>query len=741
MHIHPRIQTAILFCTLLLPLCAPITVTATSPPKKLATNTEAKTIEQVTLQLKWHHQFQFAGYYAALEKGFYWNEGLDVTIMEGGPHAAVDQLVISGVAQYGVLASELIEKRLLGEPLVLLSVIFQHSIRTLITLEGYGISAPSDLPNKPIMLNNNERVELMAMFAHEGIQPAQLSIQPKDDTAIDKLTAGDIVAINGSMGNQPYTLRQLGYTPRLIRPINYGIDFYGDSLFTTENEISQHPHRAAAFRRASIQGWYYAMKHPQEIIELIIQQYAPDKTREQLQFEADSLKPVILPDLVDIGHVNPGRIKQIAETYKHLKLVSGELSLDDFIYDPDRKADYSWMLWAFGLASVISMILILINHRLKAMVDQRTEQLVAANRALTESETTLKKSLKNTEEARKRIDTILRSINDGLIAVNPLGRIVLINQQAKTMLGFPKEVSTTESIGTLHLETALDQQISKTLSSGTGPTTPVEWAPRTKSGKNVVIRARTAPMLNEQGQLTGSISILYDITQERALDQVKTELISTAAHELRTPLTAIMGFIELLRDDNTSPEQTEEYLRIVYDKCDHLEVLISDLLDLARIESGQPIRTTKKRQDIIPLITQSIESFRHTSIRPLNLSVPDGAIQVLLDEGKFSQVINNLISNADKFSPENSAIQIACHQQGSDFVMTVTDEGIGMTDEQVERMFDKFYRADSSSTARGGLGLGMAITHNIVEAHQGRIEVESQPQKGTTIRVFLPIDI
>jgi len=336
----------------------------------------------VILQLKWSHQFQFAGYYAALHKGFYQEEGLDVTIKTGGPKVKVDEEVSSGRADFGVLASELIQKKAQGQPLVLLAVIMQHSPRAIITRADSGINSPSGLVGQRMMINRNEDTELMAMFAAEGVHLNRLNIIPKDKTANNKFINGKIDALNGSIGNQPFLFQSKGIPVKIIRPISYGIDFYGDSLFTSDVELKDHPDRVEGFRRATLRGWEYAMDHPSEIIDLIVDEYNSNKTREHLQFEADAIRKIILPEIIDMGHVNPHRIERIAQTYAAHNLVPSQFSLEGFIYDPSPVSNTKFirrLLIGFfifvAMAVMCGVILIIFNKRLKKKVEERTKEL------------------------------------------------------------------------------------------------------------------------------------------------------------------------------------------------------------------------------------------------------------------------------------------------------------------------------------------------------------------------------
>jgi len=339
--------------------------------------------KQIHLQLKWLHQFQFAGYYAALEKGFYKDAGLDVIIDEGGPAIDVAERVKSGTASFGVLASELAWKRSQGEPFVVLAAIIQHSIRAIIVRSDTGIASPADLVGKKVMLTQNEYAEILSMFKNEGIQKEKLTILEVTKDGNDKLLRGEIDGINGSIANQPYMFTQKGVPVNTIRPINYGIDFYGDCLFTTEKEMKDHPDRVAAFRQASLKGWEYALNNREELIDLIVKKYQAIGSREQLRFEADTLYQLILPNLVEVGHMNPGRWNRIVEAYKDFGFIDPGFSLKDFIYDPIPKPLGELFFWLFvtliglsSLASIAIFILWAFNRKLTKAVQHKTLDLV-----------------------------------------------------------------------------------------------------------------------------------------------------------------------------------------------------------------------------------------------------------------------------------------------------------------------------------------------------------------------------
>jgi len=295
--------------------------------------------EPIHLQLRWHHQFQFAGYYAALEKGYYKKAGLDVIIHAGSPEKKPVQEVLQGHAQYGEANSELLLERLRGAPLIALAAIYQHSPSVLIVRKDAGIFSPDDLVGKKVMLlNQTVDADFVAMFNNEGVDIGRLHVIPSSYEIRD-LADGKVDAFNSYLSNEPYFLKQQGVEFTVLNPRNYGVDFYSDILFTSEDELKQHPERVKAFRQASLEGWYYAMNHPQEIIDLLLHQYKVNKSRGHLEFEAEAIRSLIVPDVIDLGHMNPWRWRHMTETFIKAGMVKNDQFLQDFSYEADPIAD------------------------------------------------------------------------------------------------------------------------------------------------------------------------------------------------------------------------------------------------------------------------------------------------------------------------------------------------------------------------------------------------------------------
>lgn len=319
--------------------------------------------ETVHLQLRWHHQFQFAGYYAALEKGYYQKAGLNVIIHEGAPDKKPVQEVLQGRAQYGEANSELLLERLRDQPLVALAAIFQHSASVLLTRKNSNITAPEDLIGKKIMMMENTiDADFIAMFHNEGIDMSGFQIIPSSFN-IQDLIDGKVDAFNSYLSNEPFFLKQQGIDYTLLNPRTYGVDFYSDILFTTEQEIKEHPERTQAFRDASLQGWNYALAHPKEIIDLLINKYHVEKTPAHLEYEAGLIRTLILPELIEIGHMNPWRWQHMADTFIKAGMLKNDQYLEGFIYEPHPTESQEKLIHYLkivgGIAILTSLILLL----------------------------------------------------------------------------------------------------------------------------------------------------------------------------------------------------------------------------------------------------------------------------------------------------------------------------------------------------------------------------------------------
>ena len=291
----------------------------------------AVALDQVSLQLKWKHQFQFAGYYQALEQGFYRDAGLDVTLREGGPGIDAAEAVAGGKADYGVCTSSVLRDWAAGRRLVVLASIFQRSPAVILVARRADIASVSDLRGRTLM-DTPGSDEIAAMLKREGVDYQSMLRVPHEGNPRD-LLAGRADAMVAYSTSEPFVLEQLGAAYRTFAPAASGIDFYGDNLCTSEAEVKANPERVAAFRAASLKGWAYALANKEATIDLILRSYSNKKSREALLFEAEHTEALVGRDPDRIGDQDPARWRSIAATYRQLGLLADDRLPAALIWD------------------------------------------------------------------------------------------------------------------------------------------------------------------------------------------------------------------------------------------------------------------------------------------------------------------------------------------------------------------------------------------------------------------------
>lgn len=339
-------------------------------------------LKEVAVQLKWKHQFQFAGYYAAIEQGYYKEAGLNVTLYERTiSRSPIDQLM-GGRVEFAVADTGALIYRASGVPLVALAAIFQSSPSVLMTLADDSVHSILDLKDQPVMLSGGYmNAELIAMLASAGMAVDDVQVVPSE-TSVNGLISREVAAYNGYLTNEPYLLTQRDIPFQVFHPSDYGIDFYGDILLTTETMVQTAPDVTRNFLEATRRGWDYAMTHPEEIVDLILRDYnTTGKSREHLLFEAAASKPLILHTVVPVGYMNKERWQHIESVFRSQGLLSGTVDLNAFIYSDARENLFDELFWShrwywlLGLASLVGLTLLLHAQRLKAEVAIRTRQL------------------------------------------------------------------------------------------------------------------------------------------------------------------------------------------------------------------------------------------------------------------------------------------------------------------------------------------------------------------------------
>ncbi len=314
--------------------------------------------ERVRLQLKWTHQFQFAGYYAAKELGYYKDIGLDVELLQARPDADPVEVVLRGDAEFGVGNNSLLLQRHQGKPVVVLAVIMQHSPYLLLMQHTDDLQNVQDLTHKKVMIELLAD-ELIAYLNHEQI-PLDAIEFIRDRHNIQDFIDGKVAAISAYDTDETYLLNQLNIEYSALTPRSAGIDFYGDNLFTSEQQIKQQPDRVRDFRAASLRGWTYAMQHPQQVIDMILEKYPSHKGRNHLLYEAEKMKRLMQPEIISPGYMFEGRWKHIAQTYAELGMLPDDFSLDGFIYQTENQRDYFWIFLCSGVTLIIVIIALVV---------------------------------------------------------------------------------------------------------------------------------------------------------------------------------------------------------------------------------------------------------------------------------------------------------------------------------------------------------------------------------------------
>ncbi|MBK1724368.1 diguanylate cyclase [Thiocystis violacea] len=499
----------------------------------------ALALDSVTLQLKWRHQFQFAGYYMALEKGYYRDAGLDVRFLEAGPNTDPVAEVISGAAQFGIGSSELLLSRQ-TYPVVALAPIFQHSPFELL-VRADRASNLHELVGQPIMLEAGA-AEILALFQKEGVERDKLVIH-LHSLGVDALLHNQVAAISAYSTTEPYLLRQADLDYNEFSARAGGIDFYGDILFTTESELKSHPERARAFLAASLEGWQYAMAHIDESIDLIMAKYnSQDRTRAHYRFEAEETRSLMQPDLVVIGHVNPGRWRHIADTYAALGMLPEHFPLDGFLYAIKMPRFDPRLLVALALALAVALMLGLLswrvdglNRRLRGEIAQRK----AAHHKLAESEALHRLLTENSGDVIWMLDLVSR-------------RFDYVSPSVQRLRGF-----TPEEVMAQPLEKALTPQSAKKVAALIGETLERLLAGDTdagyvtaevdqphRNGGIVPTEVVTTYLMDEAGRPVKILGVTRDISQRKALEaELRTRVAAIEAAADAIVITDTQGYL------------------------------------------------------------------------------------------------------------------------------------------------------------------------------------------------------
>ena len=355
----------------------------------------------------------------------------------------------------------------------------------------------------------------------------------------------------------------------------------------------------------------------------------------------------------------------------------------------------------------------------------------------------LRMALVDACRVQERLDGILRSVADPLIVTDPQRQIVLLNRAAQALLEVVPDQAVGRRIEDVVADAALGRQLATALQpEKVGIKIEFPWPDR-DSVRPRIYQGSTSSFCDKGGCRAGLILVMHEVTREREIERMKCEFVSRTAHELQTPLTAIIGFSELLvGPDALSEDVRQEGLTVIHERAEVLSRIVDDILDLNRVQAGRPLNLDCKTADLRALAHERVAAFRgRWDQYRFELQEDHAATQIVMDRHKMSQVLDNLLSNAVKFSsPEDPPVTVRGVRTSEGYLVSVADQGIGMSAEQVRHACEAFYCGDSPGASAGGTGLGLCLVKHIVEAHGGRVWIESALGQGTTVSLLLPVD-
>jgi two-component system phosphate regulon sensor histidine kinase PhoR len=354
----------------------------------------------------------------------------------------------------------------------------------------------------------------------------------------------------------------------------------------------------------------------------------------------------------------------------------------------------------------------------------------------------LEKVVSNLEQLQKQIakresgmQTIFSAMQDALLVVDSKRQVILTNQMFRKLFHAPEI-----SIATPLLEIVRDPTLDRLLGDAFSGESPVRCE---LALDNSQIELHAVATRNDVGAITGVLVLFHDITELKKMDQVRRDFVANVSHELRTPLSILRGYIETLLDSPKIPcEELMRILRVMERHSNRLELLVADLLTLAELESSNP-NLQLKDVDLSSFFAEIVRDWeKKLANKRLNITVdvPPDFSPIRADRTRLREAFYNLLDNAVKYSREQGEIRVTARNCDGQIEVNVSDDGIGIAKEDLPRIFERFYRVDKARSPEKvhGTGLGLAIVKHIAQLHGGHVEAESEIEKGTTIRFFLP---
>ncbi|MFA5244443.1 MAG: ABC transporter substrate-binding protein [Pedobacter sp.] len=708
-----------------------------------APSLKAQDLSPVKLQLKWHHQFQFAGYYAAQIKGFYKKEGLEVELFEGAGNINVVDEVISGNADFGVTASDILQYFSSGKPVVVISAIFQHNPYVIISLEKSGINTPSDLAGKKIMAAEDQGWPILrALFLKEGIMEEKMNVLQHSWNA-DDLISGKVDAISGYINVEPQYIRDMGYPVKIINPTDYGIDFYGDLIFTSRKIADRYPEKVERFNKATIQGWQYAMKHPEEIIDYILKLPGTKErgiTRGTLLYEAQELQKLIMPEFVDVGHINHGRWETMLAIYKQLGLAKANTSLDDLLYisQSEKKADNSdKLLLAIGIGILSFAVALIINWRLRSLVKSRTKDL--------------EQEINNRTEAEQRLELAIEAAGLGVWDRNLDTNEIQFDEERFRNIGCDPELFADHDDWLNNIHPDDQPSIRESVvafRSGKSDYSNLTYRIKTKQGYWKWILSFSKIFHTETGRHVAGIILDIDVikSKETELEKLTKALTKTnkelekfayiTSHNLRAPVVNLLSLTEMQKEENLPDDLRKEVGEKIYESVIRLDSTLNDLVEIVASKASENAKSEKLDfQKELDQVLSSIEKQIKDSEARIDTDFSE-CDSVMYPKRYLDSILLNLLTNAIKYrSPERRLIISLKTSVNNNYVMLhFSDNGVGIDMERFgKKIFGLYQRFHTKIEGRG---LGLYLVKSQIEAMDGKIGVESTLNIGTTFSIY-----
>lgn len=382
------------------------------------------------------------------------------------------------------------------------------------------------------------------------------------------------------------------------------------------------------------------------------------------------------------------------------------------------------------------------NYSEKLRIKGDSELLELAN-SLNDLSDVFRLTHENLIQEKKRLSSVLSYMSDGVIATNRLGQITMINSTAQRLLNLDRETATQMSILDI-----LDGENPYTYSELLSKTPEIHLSRRDANDEFVTLRVNFALIRKESGFISGLVAVLHDATEQEKEERERRLFVSNVSHELRTPLTSVKSYLEALDDGALNEEIAPNFIKVSLDETNRMMRMISDLLALSRIDN-KSTQLNVEMTNFTAFMTYILNRFGQIKSQETNpgksyeiiRDYPVNSIWVEIDTDKMTQVIDNILNNAIKYSPDGGKITVSMKTTDTQLIVSISDQGLGIPKKDLPLIFDRFYRVDKArSRAQGGTGLGLSIAKEIVKQHNGFIWAKSEYGKGSTFTIVLPYD-